>query len=43
MTKLNHNMNLQDAMEFVENKKAIFGVLFWILVELSIILLVLLR
>ena len=24
MTKLNHNMNLQDAMEFVENKKAIF-------------------
>ena len=23
MTKLNHNMNLQDAMEFVENKKAI--------------------
>lgn len=24
MSGLNHNMNLQDAMEFVENKKAIF-------------------
>ena len=24
MSGLNHNMNLQDAMEFVENKKAIY-------------------
>lgn len=24
MSGLNHNMNLQDAMEYVENKKAIF-------------------
>lgn len=25
MTNIAHNMNLQDAMEFVENKKAIFA------------------